>query len=148
MGNRIYGCDDCLAVCPWNKFAQAASEAKLVARDDLKDPRLADLLGLDDAGFRALFQGSPIKRVGRDRFIRNCLIAAGNSADQRLVPVCNALLLDPSPLVRGAAVWALGRLVDQARFVEMATHASDLDETVMSEWRSAVATIGYEVVSA
>jgi epoxyqueuosine reductase len=148
MGNRIYGCDDCLAVCPWNKFAQAASEAKLVARDDLKDPRLADLLGLDDAGFRALFQGSPIKRVGRDRFIRNCLIAAGNSADQRLVPVCNALLLDPSPLVRGAAVWALGRLVDQARFVEMAAHASDLDETVMSEWRSAVATIGYEVVSA
>jgi epoxyqueuosine reductase len=111
IGNRIYGCDDCLAACPWNKFAAAASEAKLVARDDLKAPRLADLLNLDDAGFRMLFSGSPVKRIGRDRFIRNVLIAAGNSDDVSLVATCRALLSDGSPLVRGAAVWALSRLI-------------------------------------
>lgn len=110
IGNRIYGCDDCLAVCPWNKFAQRASEAKLAARADLQEPRLADLLTLDDAGFRALFSGSPVKRIGRDRFIRNVLIAAGNSGEVALVPQVRALASDASPLVRGAAVWALAEL--------------------------------------
>ncbi len=110
IGNRIYGCDDCLAVCPWNKFAQRASETKLAARADLQEPRLADLLTLDDAGFRALFSGSPVKRIGRDRFIRNVLIAAGNSGEVALVPQVRALASDASPLVRGAAVWALAEL--------------------------------------
>ena len=110
IGNRIYGCDDCLAVCPWNKFAREASEAKLAARADLQEPRLADLIALDDAAFRALFSGSPVKRIGRDRFIRNVLIAAGNSGDATLAPAVRALLADPSPLVRGAAIWALAEL--------------------------------------
>src|SRR5690606_8244280 len=104
MGNRIYGCDDCLAACPWNKFAKDASEAKLVAREDLKEPALSDLLALDDTSFRALFSGSPVKRIGRDRFIRNVLVAAGNSDEAALVPQVRSLLADPSPLVRGAAV--------------------------------------------
>ena len=94
IGNRIYGCDDCLAACPWNKFAQAASEAKLIARDDLREPRLAELLALDDAGFRTLFSGSPVKRIGRNRFLRNVLIAAGNSGNAELVAPCRALLAD------------------------------------------------------
>ena len=110
MGNRIYGCDDCLAVCPWNKFAQATREAKLAARDDLAAPPLAELAGLDDAGFRARFRGSPIKRIGRDRFVRNVLIAIGNSGAADLVGRVVALLDDASPLVRGAAIWALTRL--------------------------------------
>jgi epoxyqueuosine reductase len=110
IGNRIYGCDDCLAVCPWNKFAREASEAKLRARDSAHSPALSELLALDDAAFRARFSGSPIKRVGRDRFIRNVLIAAGNSGDQGLQPDITALLRDPSPLVRAMAVWALARL--------------------------------------
>ena len=114
IGNRIYGCDDCLAVCPWNKFAREASEAKLVAREDLQEPRLADLLMLDDAGFRALFSGSPVKRIGRDRFIRNVLIAAGNSGEAALAPQVRSLLADASPLVRGAAVWALAELAGPA----------------------------------
>ncbi|RUZ05908.1 tRNA epoxyqueuosine(34) reductase QueG, partial [Mesorhizobium sp. M7A.F.Ca.CA.001.09.1.1] len=114
IGNRIYGCDDCLAACPWNKFARAASEAKLAARDDLREPPLPDLLGLDDAAFRAFFSGSPIKRIGRDRFIRNVLIAAGNSGEASLSGAVLALLGDPSPLVRGAAIWALARLVPNA----------------------------------
>lgn len=142
MGNRIYGCDDCLAACPWNKFARAASEAKLVARDDLKEPLLADLLKLDDAAFRALFSGSPIKRIGRDRFIRNCLIAAGNSGDPRLVDPCRELLADASALVRGAAVWAMSRLVDKREFARMANQATDADEDVMAEWRSARTSYG------
>ena len=110
MGNRIYGCDDCLAVCPWNKFAATASEAKLVAREDLKSPPLADLLILDDAAFRALFSGSPVKRIGRNRFIRNCLIAAGNSGDADLLPLVEALRSDPDPVVADAADWAMGAL--------------------------------------
>ena len=110
IGNRIYGCDDCLAVCPWNKFAQKASEARLVARDDLQEPRLADLLALDDASFRALFSGSPVKRIGRDRFMRNVLIAAGNSGDATLTAQVRQLTGDASPLVRGAAIWALAEL--------------------------------------
>lgn len=110
IGNRIYGCDDCLAVCPWNKFAREASEARLVAREDLQEPHLADLLGLDDAAFRALFSGSPVKRIGRDRFIRNVLIAAGNSGETALIGQVRDLTRDASPLVRGAAVWALAQL--------------------------------------
>jgi len=110
MGNRIYGCDDCLAVCPWNKFAGAASEARLQARPDLIAPRLADLAALDDAGFRALFAGSPVKRIGRDRFVRNVAIAIGNSADQALIPAARALAADADPVVAEAAAWALARL--------------------------------------
>ncbi|UVC16271.1 tRNA epoxyqueuosine(34) reductase QueG [Mesorhizobium onobrychidis] len=141
IGNRIYGCDDCLAACPWNKFAQAASEAKLVARADLREPPLADLLALDDAAFRALFVGSPIKRIGRDRFVRNVLIAAGNSGDASLGNAVRALLGDASPLVRGAAVWALSRLVPETEFARCATAAlkAESDETVQREWRLALA---------
>ena len=110
IGNRIYGCDDCLAVCPWNKFAEVASEAKLRARDDLNAPPLAELARLDDAGFRATFSGSPIKRIGRDRFVRNVLIAIGNSGDAGLMPVAEALRADASALVAEMAGWAVGRL--------------------------------------
>ena len=111
MGNRIYGCDDCLAVCPWNKFADAAARHRaFLPRAELVAPRLADFLSLDDAGFRALFSGSPIKRIGRNRFVRNCLIAAGNSADTKLAPAVRALCDDPDPVVAEAARWALARL--------------------------------------
>jgi epoxyqueuosine reductase len=110
MGNRIYGCDDCLAVCPWNKFAQDAREAALHARDQLRAPSLAELAGLDDAAFRALFTKSPIKRVGRDRFIRNVLYAIGNSADPALRQTAVDLLDDPADVVRDAAQWAAARL--------------------------------------
>ena len=110
MGNRIYGCDDCLAVCPWNKFAQDSREAKFAARADLIAPHLLELLSLDDAAFRAKFSGSPVKRIGRERFIRNCLIAAGNSGDQALMPVVTALMNDQSPIIKEAALWALQEL--------------------------------------
>ncbi len=111
LGNRIYGCDDCLAVCPWNSFASAAQANQAFApRAELIAPRLADLLALDDAGFRALFSGSPIKRIGRDRFVRNCLYAAGNSADTALLPVIRSLLSDPDPAVAEAARWAEAEL--------------------------------------
>jgi epoxyqueuosine reductase len=110
MGNRIYGCDDCLAVCPWNRFARATAEPKLRARADLSAPRLAELAALDDAGFRRLFAGSPVKRIGRDRFVRNVLIAIGNSGDAALRPAAAGLLADPHPVVAEAAAWALARL--------------------------------------
>ncbi|MCL4156125.1 UNVERIFIED_CONTAM: hypothetical protein GTU68_049358, partial [Idotea baltica] len=110
IGNRIYGCDDCLAACPWNKFADAAREAKLVAREDLKSPRLPDLLTLDDAAFRKLFSGSPVKRIGRNRFLRNVLIAAGNSGDPGLLEPVRRHLADPDAVVRSTAVWAFRRL--------------------------------------
>ena len=110
MGNRIYGCDDCLAVCPWNRFAAAASEAKLQARPDLTAPRLAELAALDDAAFRALFAGSPIKRIGRDRFVRNVAYAIGNSGDLSLIPALQALLNDADAVVAEAAGWAMARL--------------------------------------
>ena len=116
MGNRIFGCDDCLAVCPWNKFAVAAREAKLATRADLIAPTLSNLLRLDDASFRALFMASPVKRLGRDRFLRNVLIAAGNSDDAGLLPDVEPLLRDDSVLVRAMAVWALGRLGSWERF--------------------------------
>ncbi|WP_102959411.1 tRNA epoxyqueuosine(34) reductase QueG [Mangrovicella endophytica] len=135
MGNRIYGCDDCLAVCPWNKFAVAAREAKLKAREDLKAPHLANLLTLDDAGFRQLFAGSPVKRVGRDKFVSNCLIAAGNSGDAALLPAVAERLGDPAPIVRAMAVWALARLSrgDALERRGAALH-TETDETVRSEW--------------
>jgi epoxyqueuosine reductase len=112
LGNRIYGCDDCLAVCPWNKFADAAAKNRaFLPRAELTAPHLADLLMLDDAAFRALFSGSPIKRIGRDRFVRNCLYAAGNSADKALLPAVEALQADPDLVVADAARWALAELL-------------------------------------
>ncbi|MFM5886170.1 MAG: tRNA epoxyqueuosine(34) reductase QueG [Novosphingobium sp.] len=111
LGNRIYGCDDCLAVCPWNKFADAAHRIKaFLPRAELTAPRLADLLTLDDTGFRQLFSGSPIKRIGRNRFVRNCLYAAGNSRDASLIPLVMTLTGDPDPVVAEAADWALAQL--------------------------------------
>jgi epoxyqueuosine reductase len=111
LGNRIYGCDDCLAVCPWNKFAHAAQAiAEFLPRAELVAPRLGELLALDDAGFRALFSGSPIKRIGRDRLVRNCLYAAGNSGDPALTAPVTVLTADPDPVVAEAAEWALARL--------------------------------------
>jgi epoxyqueuosine reductase len=135
MGNRIYGCDDCLAVCPWNKFASAAAEMKFHARAEA--PRLSDLLNLDDAAFRALFRKSPVKRIGRDRFIRNVLIAAGNSGDQVLAKEARALLDDTSPLVRGAAAWALSRLLPEKDFAALADEhaATEPHPDVQAEWR-------------
>ncbi|MDJ0920970.1 MAG: tRNA epoxyqueuosine(34) reductase QueG [Henriciella sp.] len=138
MGNRIYGCDDCLAVCPWNKFAETAREQAFWARAELKAPTLEDLAALDDAAFRTVFAGSPIKRIGRDRFLRNVLIAVGNSEDPKLVETSVIPHLDdPNPIVAGAAIWALSRL-DPARFaVEKAARmTSDLDEGVRLEWLS------------
>ena len=134
MGNRIYGCDDCLAVCPWNKFAQAGHEAKLAARDQLRAPKLIDLVRLDDTQFRELFAKTSIKRTGRDRFIRNVLNAIGNSGDVTLANEAEELLSDPSPLVRGAAVWALSRLLPKVKFEELAAKQSEDDETVKQEW--------------
>ena len=138
MGNRIYGCDDCLAVCPWNKFAVQGREAKLAAREALRAPKLADLARLDDAQFRALFAKTSIKRTGRDRLIRNVLIAIGNSADVSLVPEAERLLADPSPLVRGAAVWALSRLLPREKFAGLSMQHSETDATVQDEWAAAL----------
>ena len=139
IGNRIYGCDDCLAVCPWNKFAQQGREAKLAAREDLRAPALAELARLDDTAFRARFAKSPVKRIGRDRFVRNVLIAIGNSGDGILAGEANRLLTDTSPLVRGAAVWALSQLMAQEEFSALAVSAArtEPDETVRAEWRLA-----------
>jgi epoxyqueuosine reductase len=136
MGNRIYGCDDCLAVCPWNKFAQVGREAKLSARVELRAPQLADLVRLDDAAFRGLFAKSPVKRIGRDRFVRNVLIAIGNSGDATLATDAERLLEDASPLVRGAAVWALSQLLPSDVFAAQAGRAAgEADESVRAEWR-------------
>jgi epoxyqueuosine reductase len=132
MGNRIYGCDDCLSVCPWNKFAEQGREAKLAARDVLRAPNLSELARLDDAQFRALFSKTSIKRTGRDRFVRNVLYAIGNSGDASLVPEAQRLLDDVSPVVRGAAVWALRRLLPAEEF--SALRRADDDASVMEEW--------------
>ncbi|MEM9939505.1 MAG: tRNA epoxyqueuosine(34) reductase QueG [Pseudomonadota bacterium] len=136
MGNRIYGCDDCLAVCPWNKFAETAKEQAFWARAELKAPTLEELAALDDAGFRATFSGSPIKRIGRDRFLRNVLVAIGNSETPELIETSVLPHLeDQSPVVAGAAVWALSRL-DPARFeVEKAARAmTGMQDEVRAEW--------------
>jgi len=134
MGNRIYGCDDCLAVCPWNKFAQQGREAKLAAREALRGPVLRDLARLDDAQFRALFAKTAIKRTGRDRFVRNVLIAIGNSGDASLASEAERLLSDTSPLVRGAAVWALGQLLAREKFAALRVQQNESDASVQAEW--------------
>jgi epoxyqueuosine reductase len=139
IGNRIYGCDDCLAVCPWNKFAQAGHEAKLAARETLRAPKLGELARLDDATFRALFAKSPVKRTGRDRFVRNVLIAIGNSGDVTLVAEAERLVSDASPLVRGAAIWALGQL-DPGTLARLAAsrRPREDDASVRDEWAAAL----------
>jgi len=137
MGNRIYGCDDCLAVCPWNKWARPASEAKLRPRPELDAPALIELAALDDAGFRQRFAGTAIKRAGRDRFLRNVAIALGNSGEQAAVPALQAHLRDASPLVRGAAVWALSRLLAPAAFARLREGQHEPDAGVRAEWRAA-----------
>jgi epoxyqueuosine reductase len=134
MGNRIFGCDDCLAICPWNKFAHAAHESKLSVRGESDNPPLAELLLLDDAAFRARFRGTSIKRTGRDRFLRNVLIAAGNAGDTALAALVEARLSDDSPLVRAMAVWALSRLAPSRFSALRATHANDPDSAVRAEW--------------
>ena len=136
IGNRIYGCDDCLAVCPWNKFARDAGEA-YAARPETETPPLDELVGLDDTAFRARFKGSPIKRIGRARFVRNVLIAIGNSGDRAFVPAAKDLLDDADPLVRGMAVWALSRLLGRGEMA--ALRRADVDPTVASEWEAALA---------
>ena len=136
MGNHIYGCDDCLAVCPWNKFAQTASVHKALAqRMELSELPLARLLALDDSQFRQLFAGTPIKRTGRDRFVRNAAIAAGNSGDIALVSPLVQLLDDASPLVRGAAIWAIAQLDEAKFFTEKRERLKfESDETALLEW--------------
>ncbi len=140
IGNRIYGCDDCLAVCPWNKFASATREQALAPRAELVAKRLAELAALDDGAFRGLFAGSPVKRIGRDRFVRNVMIALGNSGARDAAPVAVARLGDASPLVRAMAVWALGRLIDAASFAALReTHAAhETDAEVRGEWAEVV----------
>lgn len=136
MGNHVYGCDDCLAVCPWNKFASAAASQKaFLPRAELAAPELADLLDMDDAGFRQIFSGSPIKRTGRNRMVRNALIAAANSADMTLISSVKKLLEDEEPVVRGAAVWALSQLDNAAFGVEkIRLGQSETDADVLKEW--------------
>ncbi|MGL4636453.1 MAG: tRNA epoxyqueuosine(34) reductase QueG [Beijerinckiaceae bacterium] len=143
MGNRIYGCDDCLAVCPWNKFAEVGREAKLQAREELNAPWLVELLALDDTAFRTLFSASPVKRTGRDHFIRNVLIAAGNAADTvHASEMCHAVLshlVDPAPVVRGTAVWALARLDENLARSEKLKHlANEKDASVRTEWEAVI----------
>jgi epoxyqueuosine reductase len=140
IGNRIFGCDDCLAVCPWNKFAQAGHESKLAAREELTAPRLADLARLDDTAFRKMFSKSPVKRTGRNRFVRNVLIAIGNSGDATLATQAVQLLDDASPLVRGAAVWALSRLMPAERFAALARdrRPHEPEPLVAAEWAAAL----------
>ena len=140
MGNRVFGCDDCLAVCPWNKFARDGAEARLAARDDLASPPLAELAALDDAAFRTRFAGTPVKRTGRDRFLRNVLIAIGNAGDPALCAAALARLDDASPLVRGMAVWAASRYLDGDALVALhARHgATEADPHVRAEWDAAL----------
>ncbi|WP_111563197.1 tRNA epoxyqueuosine(34) reductase QueG [Rhizobium sp.] len=139
IGNRIYGCDDCLAACPWNKFASAASEIKLKAREDLQEPDISALLALDDPSFRSFFSGSPVKRIGRDRFVRNVLIAAGNSGDRQFLDACLSLSADASPVVRAMAIWALSRLMEAGEFQRFAAQRpqDESDSDVLNEWRLA-----------
>jgi epoxyqueuosine reductase len=138
LGARIYGCDDCLAVCPWNKFAQTGHEQKLAARDALRAPSLAELSRLDDTAFRGLFTKSPVKRLGRDRFVRNVLYALGNSGEAALAAEARRLLDDPAPVVRGAAVWALSELLTPATFAVLCAERleAEPDAEVRAEWAS------------
>ncbi|MGY9004898.1 MAG: tRNA epoxyqueuosine(34) reductase QueG [Alphaproteobacteria bacterium] len=140
MGNRIYGCDDCLAICPWNKYASQTSEPTFLPRIELTAPKLADLVLLDDQGFRDVFSTSPIKRIGRDRFIRNVLIAIGNSGDSGLAPVVRDRLKDDAPIVRAMAVWALSRLVPPDEFSALSaqTMRDEKDLDVIEEWNMAL----------
>ena len=138
IGNRIYGCDDCLAACPWNKFAALGRESRLAARADNRSPALADLARLDEASFRARFTKSPIKRTGRTRFLRNVLVAIGNSGAPELVPEAERLLADDHPLIRGAAVWALARLMEPSAFANLRdAHTDEPDASVREEWQLA-----------
>ncbi len=136
IGNRVFGCDDCLAVCPWNKFASAAHEMRRYHRPEIVAPPLAELLQLDDPAFRQRFAGTPVKRTGRNRFIRNVLIAAGNSGDSSLLPYVEALAADASPLVRAMAAWAASKLADTETFNRLrARYAADeQDPAVRAEW--------------
>ena len=136
IGNRVFGCDDCLAVCPWNKFAETARDMQMKAREELNAPVLAELAALDDAAFRKLFAGSPVKRLGRDRLIRNVLIAMGNSGLADLLPHIDPHLTDPNPVVRAAAVWALGQLAPQPAVSGLAAihRPSETDADVLAEW--------------
>jgi epoxyqueuosine reductase len=138
MGNRIYGCDDCLAVCPWNKFAASTAEQAYHPREAVTATALVELMQLDDTAFRERFRGSPIKRIGRDRFMRNVLVAVGNSGDRSLIAPAMRLLKDPAPLVRGCAVWALSRLCSWDEWTSLAAvHAPvETDEQVLAEWRA------------
>ncbi len=136
MGNRIYGCDDCLAVCPWNKFASTAKEAKLQARSELQSPDLSFLAGLDDTAFRQLFAKNPVKRIGLARFLRNVAIAIGNSGDVGLIDSVRNLMFHDRPMVRGAAIWAMRQLLDDREFAALA-HAQrqlESDINVVAEW--------------
>jgi epoxyqueuosine reductase len=134
IANRIFGCDDCLAVCPWNKFAALSQEAKFKARADLISPSLAELAALDDAAFRKLFTASPVKRIGRDRFVRNVLIAIGNSGDENLAESAQKLINDPSPIVRAMAVWALSKLLESKHFEALRSTHIEPDSEVLAEW--------------
>ncbi len=136
MANRVFGCDDCLAVCPWNKFADAAREMQFLARGGSRTPPISELLALDDATFRQRFAGTPVKRTGRDRVVRNALIAAGNSGNTALLPQIEGLLTDPSSLVRAMAIWAVRRLADDtaAHRLQAATAPLETDATVAAEW--------------
>ncbi|WP_258549137.1 tRNA epoxyqueuosine(34) reductase QueG [Thalassospira profundimaris] len=138
MGNRIYGCDDCLSVCPWNKFASRTEELAFIPRAELTAPRLADFLDMDDTAFRAFFTGSPIKRIGREKFLRNVLIAIGNAGDRQVVPRLQMLLADPSALIRASVVWALSRLmtIDEFAEIRQSQLAGEQDETVRTEWEA------------
>lgn len=138
MGNRVYGCDDCLAVCPWNKFASAAREAKFAARVETDNPPIAELIAIDDRAFRERFAGTPVKRTGRDRIVRNALIAAGNSQDRTMIPLVEERLKDESELVRAMAVWALSQLADPDHFADLrkAYLLREADPDVRNEWEA------------
>ena len=138
MGNRVYGCDDCLAICPWNKFAVTCQQSEFQARQ--KPDQLADMLRLDETGFRARFRKSPVKRIGRARFLRNVLIACGNSQDQKLIPAIYSLMEDSSPLIRAAVIWALGELLSTQDFMKLYTeHAQqENDPLVQAEWTASL----------
>ena len=135
IGNRIYGCDDCLAICPWNKYAKVSNNLSFIAREDLKKPTLEKLSFFSDEDFKKYFSGSPIKRIGRDQFMRNVLISIGNSADQSLVKNIINLLYDVSPIVRLAAVWALGQICRDTFLIEMNKQIiKEKDTEVINEW--------------